>query len=151
MSSDAHQIIDRIWLGNKSAAKSKDFLDSNNITTIINCSKTIRCYFPNNFEYHRLPVNDRLHDNDVTDMSQHLGDAVNYAFDKYLNGETIFIHCHKGRQRSATVLTVLLSYLYPNKNLYEILDMIKKKRNEAFNFGKSVNFIDVMNQYVNNL
>lgn len=141
-----NKIIDRIWLGDRYASQSETFIKENNINIIINCSKNL----PNSFEglfdveYYRVNVNDRLKNEDITEMSAQIDDVSSYIFQKYVEGNNILIHCRKGRQRSATVLCAFMFMIYPEKSLYDLMIMIKEKRPMAFNGGKSVNFIDVL-------
>lgn len=140
------KIIEQIWVGNKDTAKSEEFLKNNNITVVINCSKNIKNYYQQNkrIEYYRVKVNDYRKDEDVVDMNAQIVDVISYMYDKYVSGHNILVHCRKGKQRSATVVTAFLSLLHPDKNIYELMEMVKDKRKEVFNKGKSVNFIDVL-------
>lgn len=141
-----NKIIEQIWLGDKDTAKSEEFLKDNKISVVINCSRNIKNYFRKNktIEYYRVKVNDRLRDEDVLDMNAQIMDVVNYMYNKYADGHNILVHCRKGRQRSATVVTAFLSLLHPDKEVYELMEMVKEKREVVFNKGKSVNFIDVL-------
>ena len=77
-------------------------------------------------------------------MNAQIIDVVNYMYEKYALGHNILVHCRKGKQRSATVVTAFLSLIYPDKDLCELMEIIRKERDEVFNKGKSVNFIDVL-------
>lgn len=140
------KIIEQIWIGDKDIAKSLSFIKDNNISVIINCTKNIDNYYENNpeLEYYRVNVNDRLKDIDVIEMGEIIYDVINYIYRKYNEGHNILVHCKKGKQRSATVVTGVLSLLYPKKNIYELLEMVIAKRSVVFNNGKQVNFIDVL-------
>jgi dual specificity MAP kinase phosphatase len=141
------QILDNIWIGDKDAAKSKKFLEENNINIIVNCSKTIRNYYEEQYEYYRVKVNDRLDPNDVIEMKNQIDNVVCYIYSNHLMGKNILIHCRKGKQRSAIVLAVFLTMIYSDKSIFEIMEFIRNKRQKVFNYGTSVNFIDVLLDY----
>ena len=145
-----NKIIEQIWLGNKDSAKSKDFIKDNKISVIINCSKNIKNYFEkdSSIEYYRVMVNDKLEDDDVIDMKRQIFGVIFYMYQKFNEGHNILVHCRKGKQRSATVVTAFLSLLHPDKNISDLMEIVRKKRNLVFNKGKSVNFIDVLTEVI---
>lgn len=144
------KIIEQIWLGDKDSAKSKDFIKDNKITIVINCSKNIKNYFEkdSNIEYYRVMVNDKLEDVDVVDMRGQIFSVIFYMYQKYQQGHNILVHCRKGKQRSATVVTAFLSLLHPDKNISDLMEIVREKRSIVFNKGRSVNFIDVLTDVI---
>jgi hypothetical protein len=164
------QIIPRLWLGNYKTALNLDFLSSNNINYIVNCTPDIpfinNIYnLPNNIETFRIPVYDSLLEKDILLMEQYFKIIIPLLLRKYtIENKNILIHCHVGKQRSAIVvaalLKVLLDYKYinikeiPSKtNKYNqfnyIYNYMLLKRPKVFSYGLRVNFQKSFNRYFN--
>lgn len=104
---NADEIINRLWLGNYIASTDTDFLLSNNITVVVNCTKDLPFSKLKTIEYkYRIPVNDNLKQSEIHLMYTMIGNIVDIIHDHYLAGRSILIHCHAGMQRSAAVCLV---------------------------------------------
>lgn len=100
-----------LYLGNFNDSQNAAFLSSIHVKVIVNCTKdlpfldgiqsTAICY--------RIPVNDDLRDESMTEMTAALHHIIPRLIMHYHNGEPIFIHCYAGMQRSAVVT---LAFLY---------------------------------------
>tara|TARA_B110000211_G_C14092951_1_gene560394 strand:+ start:3762 stop:4340 length:579 start_codon:yes stop_codon:yes gene_type:complete len=118
-------IINNILLGN--AYNARDFyeLKKNNVGLIINCSKDIPHYFPEDFEYARVSVADKLEQNILV----HLDNITTrmYNFITQNPNSTVFVHCFMGSSRSAVVV---IAYLikYRSYTRRDALNFIKQKR-----------------------
>jgi protein tyrosine/serine phosphatase len=157
------EIIPRLWLGNYKAAIDKDFLKTNNIDFILNCTPNMplynQIYSPseiNNIETYRIPVNDSLLERDFILMEKYFKIVVPLLVKKYtLQKRRILIHCHAGKQRSAIVVAALLKVLLDhdyikidqipktesqNKQLDYIYNFILSKRSKVFTYGLRINF-----------
>jgi len=157
------EIIPRLWLGNYKAAIDKDFLKTNNIDFILNCTPNMplynQIYSPseiNNIETYRIPVNDSLLERDFILMEKYFKIVVPLLVKKYtLQKRRILIYCHAGKQRSAIVVAALLKVLLDhdyikidqipktesqNKQLDYIYNFILSKRSKVFTYGLRINF-----------
>lgn len=157
------EIIPRLWLGNYKAAIDKDFLKTNNIDFILNCTPNMplynQIYSPseiNNIETYRIPVNDSLLERDFILMEKYFKIVVPLLVKKYtLQKRRILIHCHAGKQRSAIVVAALLKVLLDHdyikidqipktesqsKQLDYIYNFILSKRSKVFTYGLRINF-----------
>ena len=128
-------IIDNIYLGNAYNAAYYYGLKKNNIKMIINVTKEISQYYPNDFTYHQYELYDNNHDN----IKEYLDDAFKNIkeFKENVDGN-ILIHCFMGASRSASVV---LYYLIKNK--------INKKTNKNYTLKEALEFIKSKRSIVN--
>ena len=156
-----------LWLGNYKAILDLDFLVSNNISVIINCTPDIPYIYEvlesskmanlSQLETFRIPVFDSLLDKDIFLMEQYYHIVLPFILKKLLKEKkNIIINCHAGRQRSASVIALILYILIDNnlisydklpsksnnkpKLMRSIIQYIQKERPQAFSFGMRVNF-----------
>lgn len=136
-------IVDNIYLGSAFNAASYDTLIEYNISVIINVTKEISNYFPDDFNYIKYD----LYDNNEHSILEYLNDA--YKKIKHHQHNTtgnILVHCYMGRSRSASVVIYyLMRSCYNDKGeLYsfdEALEYVKNKRpivNPTFRFTKDL-------------
>ncbi len=122
---DAVEILPNMWLGNISAALNIDFLKSNKITCIINCTDT--CPF---VEYDikkiRIPIKDNGTEEEIFKMYTVLDKATTLIYE-LLHKYPILIHCYAGRQRSVSVVLAFLMK-YARFTLQEAIDALRKKK-----------------------
>jgi hypothetical protein len=122
----AHQIIDRVWLGDSHAALSREFIDGNHINVIVNCTVDIPfADFIDDRHYvvKRLSVEDSLLEKDILLMETYFMDVLPFLLKEYKQGKVIFLHCFKGKQRSAIVMAAFLKALYDKGNWSERLEV----------------------------
>lgn len=157
------EIIPGIWLGNYKAAIDKDFLKTNNINFILNCTPNMPLYNQiytqselDNIETYRIPVNDSLLECDFILMEKYFKIIIPLLVKKYtLQKQKILIHCHAGKQRSAIVVAALLKVLLDEnyikiesipktqsqiKQLDYIYNFLLSKRSQVFTYGLRINF-----------
>jgi hypothetical protein len=157
------EIIPGIWLGNYKAAIDIDFLKTNNINFILNCTPNMplynQIYTPSeldNIETYRIPVNDSLLECDFILMEKYFKIIIPLLVKKYtLQKQKILIHCHAGKQRSAIVVAALLKVLLDEKyikidsipktqsqikQLDYIYNFLLSKRSQVFTYGLRINF-----------
>ena len=104
---DAHEIVPRLWLGNKAAAANTEWLHQNNITVVFNCTKTLP--FDSTIPYmYRVPVDDNLEPAEISNMAVWAAETQMKLVREYKAGRTILVHCHAGMQRSAAVVAMFL-------------------------------------------
>lgn len=136
----ANQIIPRVWIGNIYAALDDEFLDTNNIQVIINCTKDLTFHskvIQGHTKAYRLPIDDNLKEREIRNMTLWGPEAVYYMLKEYFEGNNILVHCAAGIQRSAAVVAMFLIAL-KGFAPEESISFIKSKRSITFN--PSVNF-----------
>ena len=122
----AHQIIDRVWLGDANAALSREFLDGNHINVIVNCTVDVPFAGFTNDKYYkrrRLAVEDSLLQKDILLMEAYFIDILPFLIKEYNDGKVIFLHCFRGKQRSAIVVAAFLKALYDKGKWSERLEL----------------------------
>jgi len=122
----ATKFFNRIFLGNAYNARNFYELEKQNIGLIINCSNDIPHYFPENFDYRRIGVQDKLLEN----IYPYLNTTAD-TIDNYLRrnpDKNILIHCFMGSSRSATIL---MAYIikYKGYSRRDALNFLRDKRN----------------------
>ena len=133
------QITNNIFLGNMLGAENSTIMNNNNIKYIINCTRTIPNYFESNYTYLRIPIDDTF--------SQHIENYFDITYDFITkaidNNNNIFIHCHAGVSRSATIL---IAYLMRKNNIdvNTALNIVKNKRSII---NPNIEFMDALNNY----
>lgn len=132
----AHQIIPRLWLGDKNASMDVAFLRRNNITVVFNCTKDLP-FHPGVPTKYRVPVNDDLKAVEINNLGAWAPEIVVKVLGEYKRGRSVLIHCFAGMQRSAAVMAMVLLVL-TQKTPDEIIAFIRSKRAVAFFPG--VNF-----------
>jgi len=132
----AHQIIPRLWLGDKNASMDADFLRRNNITVVFNCTKDLP-FSPGIPTKYRVPVDDNLKVAELNNMGVWAPEIVVKVLGEYKKGRSILIHCFAGMQRSAAVVAMLLLVL-TDRTPDEVVGYIRSKRPVAFFTG--INF-----------
>ena len=111
------QITNKIYLGNEDTARDKEILNKLNISNILICAEGCEPFFPNEFKYKILYIDDAIDEN----ILSWLKEAFEFI-DSSINN--IYIHCAMGISRSPTIV---ISYLMYKK---------KMKYEEAYNFVK---------------
>ena len=148
-----NKMMNKIYLGNINASKDKEFFAKKNIKAVLNCTKDI----PNTFrsqddiEYMRIPIDDSLKEVDFEKALQFMPAAIEFIHKHaVLQNETVFIHCHAGRQRS---IAMLVAYLINKLEmpLKQACKFVLQKRPEAFHFGLSLNFESSLEKYAKTL
>lgn len=109
------KLLENLWLGDIQDAQNEQFIKSNNINVIVNCTKGLPFIdLPISFKY-RIPVNDDLQGQSFQEMYVALTYIIPVLVTHINRGDRILIHCYAGVQRSAIVTLALLTALtYPN-------------------------------------
>lgn len=118
-------VIDNIYIGNSLNASNYYELSDRGITHIINVSEEISNYFPDDFEYYRIPVSDT---NDAS-LENYFPDALNFIdrAREYDFGRNVLIHCFMGSSRSATIVLIYLIRVH-NMTFDEAYSFLKNLR-----------------------
>jgi len=131
---NADLIINNIWLGNKSSALDRNFLTTNNIKLVVNCTTDINIsewYETDNINYIRLPIYDWNSESNNNILKAEIINIIKTINIYKERNENILVHCFAGMQRSATVIACYLMYYYDFSPEDAIL-YIRNKRNIAF-------------------
>jgi len=155
----AQQIIPRIWIGDVNSSVDKNFLLSNKINVIVNCTKDL----PNMFEpftilavdpavldqyfikYFRVSCDDNGRSEEVLNFYNETMRNINLVVEQYILNKNILIHCSAGQQRSCSFAVCLMSRLGFSKN--DAFGKIVEKRPNSFNFGRQINFKEAIEQF----
>ncbi len=127
-------IIDNIYLGSAFNAASYDALKENNITSILNITREISNYFPEDFQYVRYD----LYDNNKHSIKSYLDRAfAAIRFQQDNVDGNILVHCYMGASRSASVV------------LYYLMKTKKNDDGEFMSFDEALNFLKSKRSNVN--
>ena len=116
-----HQINNNIFLGNIKAARDINFIESNNITHIINVTSNIPNYF-DNINYLNIPINTNNLNNPYN-FDYYFNLSNSFLSNIINNNYKVLIHCKYGHTRSTLFLTIFLIYYYnltPDQAIYYI-------------------------------
>lgn len=148
----ANNIIPQIWIGDVHSSQDANFLKTNNIQVIVNCTKDLPNYyepFPikevdpqfleeNFIKYYRVPVDDNGREEEVKNFWQITNNLVHQVLEDYNKQKNILVHCSAGQQRSCAFVAFLLTNLGMSGDI--AFEKIMEKRPNAFNFGRQINF-----------
>jgi protein-tyrosine phosphatase len=149
MNDVANEIIPRLWLGNRGAALSEDWLREHGITTVFNASKDIPFANVARYQY-RIPVDDNLEEEEIRNMALWAPEIVYNVLKHYYAGDTILVHCFAGMQRSAAIVVMTLIAM-KQITAEQAIAFVRQRRAIAFHTG--VNFersIKAFEKYYNN-
>lgn len=132
------EIISGLWIGDKKISQNFNFFKTKKIEFVVNCTKTSPSSIPNTL---RIPVLDNLREEEVEKMYKWLPKVTEYIHQQLKSLRNVLVHCHAGKQRSATVVAAYL-IRYSGINVDSAIDIIRTKRKIAFspgiNFKKSL-------------
>ena len=125
MTASANEILSGLWLGNIIDSQTEEFI--NNMDIVINCSKDIPFYTKTTKNI-RIPIHDNLEQSEIRNLLKFLPKITTFIHTSLLNNKNILIHCHAGKQRSASVIVAyLMKYL--KITLEKAIILVKSKRN----------------------
>ena len=139
---NADEVVPKLWIGDMYSAQSGRFIKDKNIKAVLNLTPDVPNYYHNQgIEYMRLNVNDSLQPLDIRKMSDYLPHAISFIYkNRDLDKKNVLVHCHAGRQRSATCVAAYLKKMNEDNDIKSIIQYLIKKRPQCFHFGQSVNF-----------
>lgn len=138
-----NQITEKVYLGNNDAQRDKKLLKDNGITHILMCGNYLYPFHPEDFTYKLFNL-----DNCV---NQQIEEVLEEAFSFIEKSEKVYVHCHAGVSRSATIV---IAYIMWKNNLpyMEARQFVKERRKDIFpnagfvkqleNFEKKLNSSD---------
>jgi predicted protein tyrosine phosphatase len=144
---DAHEIIPRLWLGNKRAALNMEWLQTNNINVVMNCTKDLP--FADDTDLvgrrtYRIPIDDSLRDVDINYLTTASEEVSLTLLREYKSGSRILVHCAAGMQRSAASVAIFLMTYYKCP-AEKAVRHIRSIRPIAFRPG--INFLPSIQEY----
>jgi len=135
------KIMGKLWISNRCALYCTEFFQRENITHIISVVRTCHPKIPLGTNQYHIPLKDVPEAN----IKDHFSTAVEFIHEMRCKGESVLVHCNKGRSRSATIVLAYLLWLQLRDNYDEnhenvlnyALAMLKSKRpivkpNEGF-------------------
>lgn len=148
------RISGKLYLSGWSPSFDKNFIQEAGIKLIINCTKHIKFSEISGVTYYRLAIDDE----EIKDLEQpnslewvdKISTIVN-LMDTYLRaGHGVLVHCHRGVQRSASIVAAYLCYIkrWRKKEINTVAKFILSKRPIAFNRGANFNFYYSLAYYV---
>lgn len=130
------QITDHIFIGNNNHARSLNWLTTNKITHIVNCTKELDNYYPDHFNYLKLHLWDLEHQS----LKSSLEPSYAFIQKAVSNSGIVLIHCNAGISRSSSILIYYL--MRTNRwKFFQTLTYVQKlypKANPNTGFGNQL-------------
>jgi rhodanese-related sulfurtransferase len=145
ITNNADEILPGFWLGNKKAALDSNWIHSNRIQCVFNCSKDIP-FLPTVQRQYRVPVHDNLQKDEIRNLTLWSWEVVTKLINNYKTGQPLLVHCAAGMQRSAAC-TAMFLIAVKNMTADEAIEYIRSKRPIAFR--PFVNFRDSIDAFYN--
>jgi len=125
----AKEVIPGLWVGSARDASDAAFLKRARIGFIVNCSRDIPFFFPDQIPGIRVAVNDSPSEN--LNMFLALPDTVRAMSRRMSTRVPILVHCYAGISRSSTVAA---AFIMSSKNMCmrDAVDMIRAQKPETF-------------------
>ena len=120
-----HQITPNLYLACAKTARSRYFLDSNNIYGIINVTTNEPSAYPESYDYLRVIINDQP----TEKIHLFFGDVVEFIRRHHSLGHSVLVHCQMGISRSATLVIAYLM-IDGHKTLGEAFQQVKSVRQQ---------------------
>lgn len=129
-----NEIVPGLWVSDLDTALNKDFIEKNNIKTVVNATE----YAPflkidKSIRQFRVPIADSKSDNDI--LYGYLPMAVTFIEDGLANGDNVLVHCHQGISRSCSIVAAYLLKQNCDKSFDDIVDYMQSRRRQAFKWG----------------
>jgi protein-tyrosine phosphatase len=96
------EITNKLYLGNNYAAKSKNKLQEKGITHILVCGYFLHEFFPNDFIYKTIEIED--------DENENIYDYIIECIEFIENAEKVLVHCRAGISRSSSIVISYVMY-----------------------------------------
>ncbi len=96
------QIIERLYLGDSKTAGNLAALHAVGVSHIVNCARTIPCFYPNDFEYLHVEFGE-----EIFAIPAQLDRIVSFI-DTGRKEDAVLMHCSEGRDRSAAAVIAYL-------------------------------------------
>lgn len=127
--STADEVLPGLWLGNRGAALSQEFLKRNSIRAVFNFSKDIP-FTELPVAKFRIPVDDNLQAEEIRNLELWSSEFVPRIMDEWRKG-AVLLHCHAGMQRSAAAAAMVVM-AFTHTNAETAMAYVRVKRPIAF-------------------
>ncbi|PAV59301.1 hypothetical protein WR25_13889 isoform B [Diploscapter pachys] len=118
------QIFDYLYLGNEWNASNYDELMSNEVGYILNMTREVDNFFPQQFCYRKYLVSDEP----STQLLSHWNETTEFIKLAKESGKKCLVHCKKGVSRSSSTVIAYIMKEY-GWALDKAVDHVKKRRN----------------------
>lgn len=119
----ASRIFDDLFLGSEWNASNLEELERNGIGHILNVTREIDNFFPDQFDY----LNIRVYDDEATELLKHWDRTYKYIRRALEDGSKVLVHCKMGVSRSASVV-VAYAMKARHWDLPQALRHVKERR-----------------------
>jgi protein phosphatase slingshot len=120
-----NKITPNLYLGDATIARSKYFLENNNIHGIINATTNEPNAYPESYEYLRININDEPSEQ----IRSFFQDIFEFIRRHHSHGHSVLVHCQMGISRSATLVIAYLM-IDGHKTLGEAFQQVKGVRQQ---------------------
>jgi hypothetical protein len=132
------QVLDNVFIGERSIVLNKDSLKKLGITHVVNCAHGTTRYHVNSgtqfygddFVYYGIEANDEIE----FDLTPHFRPTAEFIKDALKGGGKVMVNCVEGVSRSATIV-IAYCMLERAMSLCDAMTAIRKGRNIAPNDG----------------
>ncbi len=132
-------IIDGLYIGSESNAKSLEELSSEQIRYIVNVTSHVPLYHSDQLHYYHIPADDTQKQN----LLDYFDEAYTFIHNAIKNNEKVLVHCVAGISRSpAIVISFLMRYAHMDMN--DAYEFVKNKRSIV---SPNLNFMGQLLQY----
>jgi hypothetical protein len=123
-------ILPNLYISNEYFPSKKEELLSRNIRRIVNVTESCPNYFPEDFQYLRVPVKDRV----GSDIKQHFREAAAFIEEGLKEG-AVLVHCSAGISRSPTIVASYLMIKYGVTSTHALKVLTIRRDVVDVNFG----------------
>ena len=119
---DFNEIIpNKLYLGNNESAKNLDILKNNQITSILICGYFLSEFFPGQFIYKTLEIQDNEYEIIINSLIK--------GIEFIEKNKTILVHCREGVCRSSTIVIAYIMFK-EKKSFVEAESFVKSKKSK---------------------
>ena len=119
---DFKEIIpNKLYLGNNESAKNLEILQKHNITSILICGYFLSEFFPGQFIYKTLEIQDNEYEIIINSLIK--------GIDFIESNKTILVHCREGISRSSTIVIGYIMYK-EKKSYIEAENFVREKKDD---------------------
>ena len=133
---DFHEIIpNKLYLGNNESAKNLDLLKNNQITSILICGYFLSEFFPGQFIYKTLEIQDNEYEIIINSLIK--------GIEFIEKNKTILVHCREGISRSSAIVIGYIMYK-EKKSYIEAENFVRTKKSDI---NPNENFVKQLKEF----